>query len=171
MDKREQKNGILNNIYSQIAAFDKKASILIAVVSIASAVFLPLVGILGIFGLFNYNPASAIIKTWLPILIVVLCCISFLAITSFVLAIVPRKKLGQAIYANYYKDISRMNFDEYEAYFKVFTENDDLLTNQIIVNSVIASKKHFWLKIGTWLLPVYGFITVAIVAILVCFSL
>lgn len=166
MDKREQKNSILNNIYSQINAFDNKASILITVVSLVSAISLSLISV---FSTYNYISKSEIFKVWFPILLITLYIVSFLDIASFVLAIVPRRKLGQAIYANYYKDISHMNFDEYEAYFNIFIENDDLLTNQIIINSVIASKKHFWLKIGVWLLPIYGLIAIAIVAMIAFF--
>lgn len=160
MDKRTEKKEILNSIHSQISSFDNKASILVTVVSVVSALSLSLINV---FFTDNFISKNDIFKSWFGVLFILLFIVSFLAITFFVLAIIPRKKMGTNIYADYYKDISEMNEEEYSKHFDSFIKNDYLLIKQILINSKIATKKHFWIKIGAWFLPIYGLVALSLV--------
>ena len=67
------------------------------------------------------------------------------------MVIIPRKKIGNKKYANYYNDIAELDIDDHEKYddlLENYTKNDKLLTEQIIINSKICKHKHKFLKIG-----------------------
>ena len=76
---------------------------------------------------------------------------TIIVIGSYILVIIPRKKIGNNKYANYYNDIAELDIDDHEEYddlLENYTKNDKLLTEQIIINSKICKNKHKFLKIG-----------------------
>lgn len=151
-DYKVEKETILSGINSQISSFDNKASILISAIGIIFAVSL---FFLDVFNGEEFSTKNYSYKVAYYILFLLFTLNTIASIGSYILVIIPRKKLGDNEYANYYSDIAKLNINEYEKYndlLENYTKDDLLLTEQIIINSKICKFKHRWLKIGIILL-------------------
>ena len=148
MSKNEEKHEILSGISNQISSFDNKASILISAIGILFALSL---SFLDVFCEEKFLLKSPIFKTFYYILFILFIFNTIIVIGSYILVIIPRKKIGNKKYANYYNDIAELNIDDHEKYdylLENYTKNDKLLTEQIIINSKICKNKHKFLKNG-----------------------
>ena len=148
MNKNEEKHEILSGISNQISSFDNKASILISAIGILFALSL---SFLDVFCEEKFLLKSPIFKTFYYILFILFIFNTIIVIGSYILVIMPRKKIGNKKYANYYNDIAELDIDDHEKYddlLENYTKNDKLLTEQIIINSKICKNKHKFLKIG-----------------------
>ena len=58
--------------------------------------------------------------------------------------------MGTKKYANYYKDIAKLDIDEKDEYNNLLEKynKEDRITDQIIINSKICDKKDLFLRIG-----------------------
>lgn len=148
MNKNEEKNEILSGISNQISSFDNKASILISAIGIVFALSL---SFLDVFCEEEFLLKSPIFKTFYYILFILFIFNTIIVIGSYILVIIPRKKIGNNKYANYYNDIADLDIyghKEYDDLLEDYTKNDNLLTEQIIINSKICKTKHLFLKVG-----------------------
>ena len=148
MSKNEEKHEILSGISNQISSFDNKASILISAIGILFALSL---SFLDVFCEEEFLLKSPIFKTFYYILFILFILNTIIVIGSYILVIIPRKKIGNKKYANYYNDIAELDIDDHKDYddlLEDYTKNDILLTEQIIINSKICKNKHKFLKIG-----------------------
>lgn len=148
MSKTEEKNDILSGISNQISSFDNKASILISAIGIVFALSL---SFLDVFCEEEFLLKSLIFKTFYYILFILFIFNTIIVIGSYILVIMPRKKIGNKKYANYYNDIAKLDIDDHKDYddlLEDYTKNDILLTEQIIINSKICKIKHTFLKVG-----------------------
>lgn len=148
MNKNKEKQEILSGINYQISSFDNKASILISAIGIVFALSL---SFLDVFCEEEFLLKSLIFKTFYYILFILFIFNTIIVIGSYILVIMPRKKIGNKKYANYYNDIAELDIDDHKDYddlLEDYTENDILLTEQIIINSKICKNKHKFLKIG-----------------------
>lgn len=148
MSKNEEKHEILSEISNQISSFDNKASILISAIGILFALSL---SFLDVFCEEKFLLKSHNFKTFYYILFILFIINTIVVIGSYILVIIPRKKIGNKKYANYYNDIAELDIDDHEKYddlLENYTKNDKLLTEQIIINSKICKNKHKFLKIG-----------------------
>lgn len=154
MNTNEEKKEILLGINNQISSFDNKASILISAIGIVFALSL---SFLDVFCEETFLLKSQNFKTFYYILFILFIINSIIVIGSYILVIIPRKKIGNKKYVNYYNDIAEFDLDEHDDYdglLEEYTKNNRLLTEQIIINSKICKKKHLFLKIGiTSLIP------------------
>ena len=145
MNKNEQKHEILSGISNQISSFDNKASILIGIVFALSLSFLD------VFCDEDFLLKSQNFKMVYYILFILFIINTIIVIGSYILVIMPRKKIGNKKYANYYNDIAELDIDDHKDYddlLEDYTKNDILLTEQIIINSKICKTKHTFLKVG-----------------------
>lgn len=148
MSKNKEKQEILSGINYQISSFDNKASILISAIGIVFALSL---SFLDVFCEEEFLLKSPIFKTFYYILFILFIFNTIIVIGSYILVIIPRKKIGNKKYANYYNDIAELDIDDHKDYddlLENYTKNDKLLTEQIIINSKICKNKHKFLKIG-----------------------
>lgn len=148
MNKNKEKQEILSGINYQISSFDNKASILISAIGIVFALSL---SFLDVFCEEEFLLKSLIFKTFYYILFILFIFNTIIVIGSYILVIMPRKKIGNKKYANYYNDIAELDIDDHKDYddlLEDYTKNDILLTEQIIINSKICKNKHKFLKIG-----------------------
>lgn len=148
MNKYEQKQEILSGISNQISSFDNKASILISAIGIVFALSL---SFLDVFCDEDFLLKSQNFKTVYYILFILFIINTIIVIGSYILVIMPRKKIGNQKYANYYNDIAELDIDDHKDYddlLEEYTKNDILLTEQIIINSKICKTKHTFLKVG-----------------------
>jgi len=136
---------ILCDVQSQIASFDNKAGLLISVVGIVFALAL---SFLDVFHMGYFKEQSTCFKTWYYLLFVFFIVIAIFSILSFAMVILPRKHKGKTKYPNYYKDIIKMNLGELKHAIKSYTEKDDLILEQLKINSEICNRKHKWLCSG-----------------------
>ena len=84
------------------------------------------------------------------------------------MVIIPRKKIGNRKYANYYNDIAELDIDDHKDYddlLEDYTKNDKLLTEQIIINSKICKNKHKFLKIGIISLIPFSILLLALIVL------
>lgn len=148
MSRNKEKQEILSGINYQISSFDNKASILISAIGIVFALSL---SFLDVFCKEEFLSKSLIFKTFYYILFILFIFNTIIVIGSYILVIIPRKKIGNKKYANYYNDIAELDIDDHKDYddlLEDYTKNDILLTEQIIINSKICKIKHTFLKIG-----------------------
>ena len=148
MNKNEQKHEILSGISNQISSFDNKASILISAIGIVFALSL---SFLDVFCDEDFLLKSQNFIIVYYILFILFIINTIIVIGSYILVIIPRKKIGNKKYANYYNDIAELDIDDHKDYddlLEDYTKNDKLLTEQIIINSKICKNKHNFLKIG-----------------------
>lgn len=163
MDKREQKEKILDGINGQIASFDNKASILISVIGIVFALSL---SFLDVFSEEKFLDKSCTYKVYYYILFILFILNTVFVVMSYIFVIIPRKKIGKNRYANYYKDMSKLDINDinnYNKYFEDYTKDDNLLTEQIIINSKICNRKHLWLKIGIMSLVPFALLLLVVI--------
>lgn len=148
MNRREEKEKILLGVSSQISSFDNKANILISAIGIVFALSL---SFLDVFSEESFLQKNECFKTVYYALFILFIINTIVAIGSYILVIIPRKKIGYKNYANYYNDIAALNINDYKTYnnfFYNYTKKDNLLIEQIIINSKICKIKHFFLKLG-----------------------
>ena len=148
MSKNEEKHEIFSGISNQISSFDNKASILISAIGILFALSL---SFLDVFCEEKFLLKSQNFKIFYYMLFILFIINTIVVIGSYILVIIPRKKIGNKKYANYYNDIAELDIDDHEKYddlLENYTKNDKLLTEQIIINSKICKHKHKFLKIG-----------------------
>ena len=148
MDKNNKKEDILGGVSNQISSFDNKASILISAIGIVFALSL---SFLDVFCDEDFLLKSQNFKTVYYILFILFIINTIIVIGSYILVIMPRKKIGNQKYANYYNDIAELDIDDHKDYddlLEEYTKNDILLTEQIIINSKICKTKHTFLKVG-----------------------
>ena len=78
----------------------------------------------------------------------------------------PRKKTINKNYANYYKDIAKTEREELDKVLNDYAKDDELLKDQMKINSEICNKKHFYLVIGEILLiPFIAILSIMILMI------
>ena len=168
MSKTEEKNDILSGISNQISSFDNKASILISAIGIVFALSL---SFLDVFCEDDFLLNSQNFKTVYYTLFILFIINTIIVIGSYILVIIPRKKIGKNKYANYYNDIAELDIDDHKKYDELledYTKNDNLLTEQIIINSRICKTKHSFLKVGIIsLIPFSIFLLVLIILTIV----
>ncbi|MCI6357478.1 MAG: DUF5706 domain-containing protein [Erysipelotrichaceae bacterium] len=148
MNKNEEKYEILSGISNQISSFDNKASILISAIGIVFALSL---SFLDVFCEDDFLSKCQIFKIIYYALFILFIINTIVVIGSYILVIIPRKKIGNNKYANYYNDIADLDIyghKEYDDLLEDYTKNDNLLTEQIIINSKICKTKHLFLKVG-----------------------
>lgn len=148
MNKNEQKHEILSGISNQISSFDNKASILISAIGIVFALSL---SFLDVFCDEDFLLKSQNFIIVYYILFILFIINTIIVIGSYILVIIPRKKIGNKKYANYYNDIAELDINDHKDYddlLEDYTKNDILLTEQIIINSKICKIKHTFLKVG-----------------------
>ena len=139
----DNKKEILNGIQNQIASFDNKASILLSVVGI---VFALAISFLEIFHADFFIELNCETAFWFYFIFCLLILSTVGSLTLLILAIVPRKHSGDKKYPNYYVDINDLSTDELKTLIKEYEEKDDLILEQIKINSGICCRKHTFLK-------------------------
>ena len=165
MNKNEQKHEILSGISNQISSFDNKASILISAIGIVFALSL---SFLDVFCDEDFLLKSQNFKTVYYILFILFIINTIIVIGSYIFVIMPRKKIGNKKYANYYNDIAELDIDDHKDYddlLEDYTKNDKLLTEQIIINSKICKNKHKFLKIGIISLIPFSILLVVLIVL------
>lgn len=148
MNKNEQKHEILSGISNQISSLDNKASILISAIGIVFALSLSFLDVFCNEDFLFKNHNFIIVYYILFILFIIN---TIIVIGSYILVIIPRKKIGNKKYANYYNDIAELDINDHKDYddlLEDYTKNDILITEQIIINSKICKTKHTFLKVG-----------------------
>ena len=136
---------LLNEVQSQIASFDNKASILISVVGIIFALAL---SFLDVFHMDFFIEQSAFFRGWYYGLFIAFIVATVFSILSFAMVILPRKHRAQAQFPNYYRDIVKMNSEDLKTAINKYVEEDALIIGQLKINSEICYKKHKWLCVG-----------------------
>ena len=135
MEKREEKQKILDNLYLQISSFDNKANIFITVIGIVFALSL---SFLDVFKDCNFINANDVIKIYYYICFMLFVVNIIFSIFAFVMAIVPRKYKGKKINANYYRHIAKMNIVELRKEINSYIKDEEQIINQIKINGDIC---------------------------------
>lgn len=145
MGKREDKQKILDNLYSQISSFDNKANIFITVIGIMFALSLTF---LNIFGDDRFVNAKNGVKLYYNICFILFVINIIFSLFAFIMTIVPRKNNCIEINANYYKHIAKMDINELTKEINDYIKDEEQIINQIKINGNICNKKHNWVMIG-----------------------
>lgn len=155
MEKKE----ILNNLLSQINAFDSKASILVTAVGV---VFALVSSFLLDTNLSIWQNELAIEVTY-KILFLIFLLIAFTVMFCMVMVILPRRRKDDGkLYPNYYLDITKIEKEKLDEAIR----NIDI-DGQIKINAMICTKKEIWFRRGILLLIPFAIILI----ILVCFAI
>ena len=153
MEKKE----ILNNLLSQINAFDSKASILVTAVGVVFA----LVSSLLLDSNLSAWQSESSIGIVYKVLFLLFLLISLIVMFCMVMVILPRRrKDDRKLYPNYYLDITKIEKEKLDDAIK----NIDI-DGQIKINAAICTKKEIWFRRGILLLIPFAIILI----ILVCF--
>ena len=153
MEKKE----ILNNLLSQINAFDSKASILVTAVGVVFA----LVSSLLLDSNLSVWQSESSIGIVYKVLFLLFLLISLIVMFCMVMVILPRRrKDDRKLYPNYYLDITKIEKEKLDDAIK----NIDI-DGQIKINAAICTKKEIWFRRGILLLIPFAIILI----ILVCF--
>ncbi len=147
---REEKKEILQGIQNQIGSFDNKASIFLATVGIVFALSSSFIEVLHSEWFIKLEDITY--KEWYKGIFIAFVIVSFLIVLSFILVLRPRRKTIDKIYGNYYKDIAKSKREDLNNILDGFANDDELLIDQIKINSNICDKKHFYLVCGELLL-------------------
>lgn len=145
----EENKQILDGIQNQISSFDNKASILLSIVGI---IFALTMSFLDVFHTSFYVEQNTVFKGWFSSIFVIYIIITILIIVSFILVIIPRTNKEKTKYPNYYRDIKNMTKEELKQSLIEYSNSNELIIEQIMINSSICNKKHFWSKIGITLM-------------------
>jgi hypothetical protein len=143
---REEEKEILQGIQNQIGSFDNKASIFLATVGIVFALSSSFIEIFHSEWFIKLEDITY--KGWYKGIFIAFVIVSFLIVLSFILVLRPRKKTIDKIYGNYYKDIAKSKREDLNIILDEFVNDDELLIDQIKINSNICDKKHFYLVCG-----------------------
>ena len=141
----DEKKEILNGLQSQIGSFDNKASILLSVVGIIFAIAL---SFLDVFHSDYFIEKYLCFKIGYYTLFGVFILATVASIFSFAMVILPRKHNREVKYPNYYKDIVKMTQKDLERALEDYSNKNDLILDQIMINAEISEKKHKWLFVG-----------------------
>lgn len=154
MEKKE----ILNNILSQINAFDSKASILVTGVGVVFALVSSF--LLGSNLSIWQNESS--IGIVYKILFLLFLLISLTVMLCMVMVILPRRRKDDGkLYPNYYLDITKIEKEKLDDAIKKID-----IDGQIKINAMICTKKEIWFRRGILLLIPFALILI----ILICFA-
>ena len=136
---------ILEGIQSQISFFDNKASILLSVVGIIFALTL---SFLDVFHSEFFLGKDATFRNFYILLFICYILITLTLIIFLILVILPRKHNRNGKYPNYYLDIKDLSKQDLKDAIKRYSEEDDMILEQIKINAEICMKKHKCLKLG-----------------------
>lgn len=164
-DSKIKKLEILQGVQNQISSFDNKASILVSLVGIVFALSL---NFLDLFSKFNLEKLSEAEKgKFICVFIIFIAYIlSFLVvIISLLFVIIPRTHKKEKINVNYYGDIACMDNKIFQENCEKFYSDNEILFNQIKVNSCICIKKHLFLRNGVFASIVFTILMAALVII------
>lgn len=155
MEKKE----ILNNLLSQINAFDSKASILVTAVGM---VFALVSSFLLDSNLSVWQSASSIGIAY-KVLFLLFFLNSLTVMFCMVMVILPRRRKGDGkLYANYYLDITKIEKENLDEAIRKID-----IDGQIKINAMICTKKEIWFRRGILLLIPFALI----LTILICFAI
>ena len=141
----EQNEKILEGVQAQISFFDNKASILLSAVGIIFALTLSFIDV---FHSEFFLGKDATFRTFYILLFICYILITISLIIFLILVILPRKHNGKEKYPNYYRDINELSKQDLKAAIKRYSEEDDMILEQIKINAEICMKKHKCLKLG-----------------------
>ena len=150
---RDEKKEILKGIQDQIASFDNKASIFLAAFGIVFALTSTILD--NFHSEWFIQMDSYAYTVWFKVLFVLIIVISIFVFLSFALVLFPRKKNISNIYGNYYSDIANSRRDDINEMLNNYATNDELLIDQIKINSDICKRKHCFLEIGMMFLILF----------------
>ncbi len=174
MDNRKEiLNGFLLDTKNQIASFDQKAGILLAIVGVLFAL---MSNYFNIFDSYNFiihsNEFTKIICKISFILYIISVVVTLIL---FILVIFPRKRnngdnyINNKLNINYYYDVADANLseDDFKKEFDSFSNSDDDIIEQIIINDKICKEKHKLLEAGFYSLIGFGFFTLCMIIFVV----
>ena len=141
----ENKKEILEGIQSQISSFDNKANILLSVVGIIFALTL---SFLDVFHSEFFLGKEATFRTFYILFFICYILVTISLIILLILVILPRKHKGKEKYPNYYRDINDLSKQDLKAAIKTYSEEDDMILEQIKINAEICMNKHKCLRLG-----------------------
>lgn len=162
--EKECLEGFIIDTKAQIAAFDQKASILLATVGIVFALLSLFSSILGSESFINSSDETA--KTIFRILFIAVCFSAFFSMLIFVLVLFPRRKRktkNSKTHINYYMDGAKLKPDEFKKEIESYIADNTSLVEQTIVNDKICRTKHILLEIGVFSLIPFVILTLAVV--------
>ena len=163
---REEKKEILQGVQNQIGSFDNKASIFLAAVGIVFALATSFMDVFHDQWYIDLN--DEVFKNWYRGLFISFVAVSLIIIVAFILVLWPRKKTINKMYGNYYDDIANSNRDDLNLMLDSFSKDDELLIDQIKINSDICKTKHKYLVCGiVLLLPFIGLLSTLILMIVI----
>ncbi|AZZ65779.1 hypothetical protein DMC14_003245 [Metamycoplasma phocicerebrale] len=151
----ENSKEILNGIQKQISSIDTKASFYLLAISIFFSFFSSL------YGVFHekwFLDKNFIFIISFKVLFILLTISSILIIIFFILVIWPRTKKIKKLYPNYYMDVFKLDKKNLKKSIKKYNENDDMIVDQIKINSRICRTKHNFLKIAFYSFIPFGLI-------------
>ncbi len=155
MEKKE----ILNNLLSQINAFDSKASILVTAVGVVFALVSSFLLGSNLYVWQNESPIGIVYK----ILFLLFLLTSLAVMFCMVMVILPRRRKDDGkLYPNYYLDITKIEKEKLDEAIRKID-----IDSQIKINATICTKKEIWFRRGILLLIPFALILI----ILICFAL
>jgi hypothetical protein len=160
----EDNCNLLAGVSSQIASFDNKAGILISVIGIVFALSLSLVDVVP---LLKGNQTDYIVFCVFFVLSLVS---SITSIVFSLLVVIPRENKQKKINVNYYRDLDGMSFDDFRKDKLAFTDDEEVMFNQIKTNAHICNRKHHFLKLSIFSLIPLGIFLLTTVILALAFS-
>ena len=155
MEKKE----ILNNLLSQINAFDSKASILVTAVGVVFA----LVSSFLLDSNLSVWQRESSIEIVYKVLFLLFLLTSLAVMFCMVMVILPRRRKDDGkLYPNYYLDITKIEKEKLDEAIRKID-----IDSQIKINATICTKKEIWFRRGILLLIPFAIILI----ILVCFAI
>lgn len=155
MEKKE----ILNNLLSQINAFDSKASILVTAVGVVFALVSSFLLGSNLYVWQNESSIGIVYK----ILFLLFLLTSLAVMFCMVMVILPRRRKDDGkLYPNYYLDITKIEKEKLDEAIRKID-----IDSQIKINATICTKKEIWFRRGILLLIPFAIILI----ILVCFAI
>lgn len=154
MEKKE----ILNNLLSQINAFDSKASILVTAVGVVFA----LVSSFLLDSNLSLWQSESSIEIVYKVLFLLFLLTSLAVMFCMVMVILPRRRKDDGkLYPNYYLDITKIEKEKLDEAIRKID-----IDGQIKINAAICTKKEIWFRRGILLLIPFA----SILIILICFA-
>lgn len=153
MEKKE----ILNNILSQINAFDSKASILVTAVGVVFA----LVSSFLLDSSLSVWQSEASIGIVYKVLFLLFLLTSLAVMFCMVMVILPRRRKDDGkLYPNYYLDITKIEKEKLDDAIK----NIDV-DGQIKINAAICTRKEIWFRRGILLLIPFSIFLIVLICL------
>lgn len=155
MEKKE----ILNNLLSQINAFDSKASILVTAVGVVFALVSSFLLGSNLYVWQNESLIGIVYK----ILFLLFLLTSLAVMFCMVMVILPRRRKDDGkLYPNYYLDITKIEKEKLDEAIRKID-----IDSQIKINATICTKKEIWFRRGILLLIPFALILIT----LICYAL